>query len=318
MNHRQHKYSVVLGGAGFIGSHLCHRLLSDGHKVLCVDNLSTGFIDNIAMMLDCPAFRFVHHDITAPFTRSTLETEHVDEIYNLACPASPLHYQRDPTRTLSTSIIGSANALALATECGAKILLASTSEVYGNPTISPQSESYWGNVNPNGIRSCYDEGKRAAETLFCDHHRQFGTDTRIIRIFNTYGPKMAPDDGRVIPTFLRQALSGEPLTINGDGMQTRSFMYIDDLLDGVLRVMKADIPALPVNLGNPEEISVNELAATILSITKSDSTIVHRPMPPDDPRHRRPDISRAHSLLDGWEPRISLDKGLKLTIKSLR
>ena len=318
MNQRQHKYSVVLGGAGFIGSHLCLRLLSDGHEVLCVDNLSTGFINNIAMMLDSPSFKFVHHDITEPFTRSTLDVEHVDEIYNLACPASPLHYQRDPTKTLSTSIIGSINALALAMETKAKILLASTSEVYGDPTTSPQNESYWGNVNPNGIRSCYDEGKRAAETLFCDHHRQFGTDTSIIRIFNTYGPKMAPDDGRVIPTLLRQALSGKPLTINGDGTQTRSFMYIVDLLDGILRVMKANIPALPVNLGNPEEISINELAATILSITKSDSTILHRPMPPDDPRHRRPDISRANRLLDGWEPSISLDKGLKLTLNSIK
>ena len=318
MDKKRHNFSIVFGGAGFIGSHLCRRLLGRGDEVLCVDNMSTGRFENIHPMLRQYGFRFLYHDVAVPIPESVSGIERVDNIYNLACAASPVYYQVDSVHTLATSVVGSLNILNLARSKGAKVLLASTSEVYGDPQVSPQSEDYWGNVNPNGVRSCYDEGKRAAETLFCDFHRMYGTDTRIVRIFNTYGPCMSPEDGRVVPTFINQALAGEPLTVNGDGSQTRSLMYIDDLIDGIMRVMDAPIPAMPVNLGNPEEMTVNELASLIVGLTGSTSTVVHRPLPPDDPRRRCPDISLAKRILDGWYPKIPLAEGLKKTIQSFR
>ncbi len=316
-NDRQ-QHTIVLGGAGFIGSHLCRMLLKEGRHVLCIDNLSTGSLSNISSLFANPSFRFLRHDITQPFPSEVSQIEFLTEIYNLACPASPLRYQQDSVHTLLTSVIGSINALNLASYTGSRILLASTSEVYGDPEISPQSEDYHGSVNTTGPRSCYDEGKRAAETLFSDYYRQYGTDTRIIRIFNTYGPNMDSEDGRVIPTFINQALHGMPLTINGDGSQTRSFMYISDLLSGIRRVMDADIPALPVNLGNPEEVSINQLADIILQITGSNSEVSYRPLPIDDPLQRCPDIVRAQKLLKNWQPTISIERGLRLTIESTK
>lgn len=302
---------LVLGGAGFIGSHLCRRLLADGKYVICVDNLSTGLKKNIAPLLCNPSFDFVLHDVIEPIS---LDVD-LDEIYNLACPASPIQYQKDPVKTFKTSVIGSINLLELAKEKHSRILLASTSEVYGNAMETPQREDYYGNVNPNGPRSCYDEGKRGAEVLFSDYHRIYGVDTRIIRIFNTYGPNMRVDDGRVISTFITQALKGVRLTINGDGTQTRSFMYIDDLIEGMIRTMSSDSSGnSPINIGNPDERSIKNLAETIQRLTHSSCGVVYRPLPENDPNKRCPDISRAQRQLGGWHPKISLEEGLIKTI----
>jgi UDP-glucuronate decarboxylase len=299
---------LITGGAGFIGSHLCAALLDQGHEVLCVDNYFTGRRANIEPLLVNRRFEALRHDITFP-----LYVE-VDEIYNLACPASPVHYQFDPVQTLKTSVHGAINMLGLAKRTKAKILQASTSEVYGDPEVHPQREDYWGNVNALGPRSCYDEGKRAAETLFSDYRRQHGTRIKIARIFNTYGPRMLPDDGRVVSTFIVQALAGEPITIFGDGSQTRSFCYVDDLVDALSRLMATgDDFAGPVNLGNPGECSIVELAERIVAMTGSRSTIIRKPLPVDDPRRRQPDISLAGRVL-GWKPTIPLEDGLKRTI----
>ncbi|WP_298551934.1 UDP-glucuronic acid decarboxylase family protein [uncultured Parabacteroides sp.] len=302
------KQILVTGGAGFIGSHLCERLLKDGNNVICMDNYFTGCKQNIVHLLDNPYFELVRHDVTFPYYVE------VDEIYNLACPASPVHYQFDPVSTVKTSVIGAINMLGLAKRTKAKILQASTSEVYGDPFIHPQVESYWGNVNPIGLRSCYDEGKRCAETLFMDYHRQHKVDVKIIRIFNTYGPRMRPDDGRVISNFIVQALKNEDITIYGDGRQTRSFQYVDDLIEGMVRMMASKDFTGPVNLGNPGEFTMIELAEMIIRLTDSKSKIVFMPLPSDDPRQRKPDISLAKEMMDGWEPSISLEEGLKYTI----
>ncbi len=301
------KRALVTGGAGFLGSHLCDRLIERGFEVLCLDNFHTGRKVNVAHLADNPAFELLRHDVTEP-----LDIE-VDLIFNLACPASPVHYQYDPVKTMRTSILGALNMLELARIKGARILQASTSEVYGDPATHPQPESYWGNVNTIGVRSCYDEGKRGSETLFADYHRQYGVDTRIVRIFNTYGPRMLPDDGRVVSNFIVQALRGEPLTLYGDGQQTRSFCYVDDLLDAMMGVMDAQGVHEPVNIGNPGEFTIMELAEKVLAMTDSSSTIERLPLPPDDPARRRPDISRVKSLT-GWEPKTSLDEGLKPTV----
>lgn len=299
---------LVTGGAGFLGSHLCERLLGEGHDVLCVDNFYTGTKRNIAHLLDHPYFELLRHDITFP-----LYVE-VDQIYNLACPASPIHYQYDPVQTTKVNVHGSINMLGLAKRLRAKILQASTSEVYGDPTIHPQPEHYWGNVNCIGPRSCYDEGKRCAETLFFDYHRQHGIKIKVARIFNTYGPRMHPEDGRVISNFILQALRDEPITIYGDGSQTRSFCYVDDMIDALVRLMETpDDFTGPVNLGNPEEASILELAEKIIALTGSKSEMVFKPLPPDDPKQRRPLIDLAKEKL-GWVPRISLEEGLKRTI----
>jgi UDP-glucuronate decarboxylase len=299
----------VTGGAGFLGSHLCDRLLHDAHDVLCVDNFFTGSKQNIAHLRDEPRFEVLRHDVTFP-----LYVE-VDEIYNLACPASPIHYQTDPVQTTKTSVHGAINMLGLAKRLGARILQASTSEVYGDPKIHPQTEDYWGHVNPIGVRSCYDEGKRCAETLFFDYHRQRGLSTKVARIFNTYGPRMHPNDGRVVSNFIVNALTGEPLTLYGDGQQTRAFCYVDDLIDGLVRLMNSPEEVTgPMNLGNPEEFKVQELAATVLELTGSRSEIQHGPLPSDDPVRRCPDISLARGTLD-WEPRTQLDEGLERTIE---
>jgi UDP-glucuronate decarboxylase len=302
------KRILVTGGAGFLGSFLCERLLSEGHDVLCVDNYFTGSRDNILHLMDNPRFEVMRHDVTFP-----LYVE-VDEIYNLACPASPVHYQFDPVQTVKTSVHGAINMLGLAKRTKAKIFQASTSEVYGDPMVHPQTEDYWGHVNPIGPRACYDEGKRCAETLFFDYHRQFGLDIRIARIFNTYGPRMHPRDGRVVSNFIIQALQGQPITIYGDGSQTRSFCYVDDLIEGFVRLMAApsDVTG-PVNLGNPGEFTILELAEMIVEMTGSRSEIVRRPLPQDDPMQRRPDITRAKRML-GWEPTIALRDGLARTI----
>ena len=306
------KYSVkrvlVTGGAGFVGSSLCERLLERGHEVLCVDNLFTGTRSNIARLLDNPRFEFLRHDITFP-----LYVE-VDEIFNLACPASPIHYQFDPVQTTKTSVIGAINMLGLAKRLKAKILQASTSEVYGDPQVHPQSEDYWGHVNPLGPRACYDEGKRCAETLFFDYHRQHGINIKVARIFNTYGPRMHPQDGRVVSNFIVQSLAGRDLTVYGQGRQTRSFCFVDELVDGLIRLMDTpDEVTGPVNLGNPGEFTILELAEKIINVTNSRSGIVYRPLPENDPVQRRPDISLARSLLD-WMPRIGLDDGLQRTV----
>ncbi len=298
------KRALVTGGAGFIGSHLCEKLLQMGYDVTCVDNLFTGNKENIRHLMDNKYFEFIEHDITQP-----LYVE-CDEIYNLACPASPIHYQHDPIKTAKTSIYGSVNMLDLARRTGSKILQASTSEVYGNPTIHPQNEEYWGNVNPIGVRSCYDEGKRAAESFFMDYHRKYDIDIKIMRIFNTYGPKMSVGDGRVVTNFIVQALRGEDITIFGDGTQTRSFCYVDDLVDAMLCFMDTDRGLTgPINVGNPEEITIHELAKSIVNLTKSMSKIVFKPLPLDDPERRKPDISKAQKYL-GWEPTILLEEGL--------
>lgn len=306
------KRILVTGGAGFLGSHLCDRLLAAGHEVLCVDNFFTGAKGNILHVLQNPRFELIRHDVTFP-----LYVE-VDEIYNLACPASPIHYQDDPVQTTKTSVHGAINMLGLAKRVGARILQASTSEVYGDPEVHPQAESYWGRVNPIGPRSCYDEGKRCAETLFFDYHRQHRLDIKVVRIFNTYGPRMHPNDGRVVSNFIVQALRHAPITIYGDGQQTRSFCYVDDLLEGMMRMM-ATGPELtgPVNLGNPGEFTMLELAEKIIRLTGSRSSITHHPLPMDDPRQRRPDIQLAKSAL-GWEPKVALEDGLKETIAYFR
>ena len=302
------KRILVTGGAGFIGSHLCARLLDEGNEVICMDNYFTGSKANIVPLLNNPYFEPIRHDITLPYS---LE---VDEIYNLACPASPIHYQFDAIQTVKTSVIGAINMLGLAKRIKAKILQASTSEIYGDPNIHPQPENYWGNVNPVGIRSCYDEGKRCAETLFMDYHRMNGVNIKIIRIFNTYGPNMHPNDGRVVSNFIIQALKNEPVTIFGDGSQTRSFQYIDDLLEGMIRMMNTDNSFIgPVNIGNPNEFTMLELAQKVIELTGSRSKIVFLPLPSDDPRQRKPDIQLAKEKLD-WQPKIQLEEGLMKTI----
>jgi UDP-glucuronate decarboxylase len=302
------KRVLVTGGAGFLGSHLCERLLAQGHDVLCVDNYFTGRKDNIAHLLSAPLFEAMRHDVTHP-----LFVE-VDEIYNLACPASPIHYQFDPVQTTKTSVIGAINMLGLAKRVKAKILQASTSEVYGDPTLHPQPESYRGNVNPIGPRACYDEGKRCAETLFFDYHRQHQVRVRVVRIFNTYGPRMHPNDGRVVSNFIVQALQNEPITLYGDGSQTRAFCYVDDLVEGFLKMMAApDSATGPLNLGNPVEISVAELARLVIELTGSRSKLTRRPLPVDDPIQRCPNITAAKALLD-WQPKTPLRAGLQRTI----
>ncbi|WP_184475456.1 UDP-glucuronic acid decarboxylase family protein [Rhizorhapis suberifaciens] len=306
------KRVLVTGGAGFLGSFLCERLLAKGHEVVCVDNFFTGNRDNIASMHGEHRFELLRHDITFP-----LFVE-VDEIYNLACPASPVHYQFDPVQTTKTSVHGAINMLGLAKRTGAKILQASTSEIYGDPEVHPQSEDYWGRVNPIGPRSCYDEGKRCAETLFFDYWRQHQLPIKVARIFNTYGPRMQPDDGRVVSNFILQALRGDPITIYGDGMQTRSFCFVDDLIEGLMRLMASpDDVTGPVNLGNPVEFTMFGLAEAVVKLTGSKSTIEHRPLPQDDPRQRRPDITLAKRLLD-WEPTVPLEEGLRRTVSYFR
>ncbi len=299
---------LVTGGAGFLGSHLCERLLAAGQSVICADNFMTGSRQNIAHLLGRPGFEVVDHDVTEPLFAD------VDDIYNLACPASPIHYQRDPVRTTKTSVIGALNMLGLAERCGARVFQASTSEVYGDPSQHPQPEHYWGNVNPVGPRACYDEGKRCAETLFFDYRRQHGTRIKVARIFNTYGPRTHPNDGRVVSSFIVQALRNQDITIFGEGRQTRSFCYVDDLIDGFFKLMNsADEVTGPINLGNPGEFTILELAAIVAELTNSRSRIVHRPLPQDDPRQRRPDIGEAERVLD-WRPTIALRAGLERTI----
>lgn len=304
--------TLVTGGAGFLGSHLCAKLLEEGHEVLCIDNFFTGTRGNIVNLLSNPHFELMRHDITFP-----LYVE-VDEIYNLACPASPIHYQRDPVQTTKTSVHGTINMLGLAKRTKAKILQASTSEVYGNPDFHPQHEQYSGNVNPIGPRACYDEGKRCAETLFFDYHRQHNTNIKVVRIFNTYGPNMHPDDGRVVSNFIIQALNNEPITIYGMGDQTRSFCYVEDLIEGLIRAMNTPEEFTgPVNLGNPNEITINELGERIIDMTNSKSVLVNKPLPQDDPQRRQPDITLAKNILQ-WEPIVSLDDGLIHTINYFR
>lgn len=298
---------LVTGGAGFIGSHLCERLVSEGHDVICLDNFFTGRRENIFHLLDNPRFELVRHDVIEPIL---LE---VDQIYNLACPASPIHYQYNPVKTVKTSVMGMINMLGLAKRVRARILQASTSEVYGDPLVHPQPEEYWGNVNPIGIRSCYDEGKRIAETLMMDYHRQNHVDTRIARIFNTYGPRMLENDGRVVSNFVVQALRGQPLTLYGAGDQTRSFCYVDDLVKALMKLMNTDALHEPVNLGNPAEFTIKQLASEVMAVCKSKSELVHLPLPADDPRQRKPDITRAQTLL-GWTPTIQLRAGLERTV----
>ncbi len=300
---------LVTGGAGFIGSHLCERLLNDGHEVICLDNYFTGRKENIVHLLSNPRFELIRHDITQPIL---LE---VDQIYNLACPASPIHYQYNPVKTVKTNVMGAINMLGLAKRVKARILQASTSEVYGDPQVHPQTEDYWGNVNPIGLRSCYDEGKRLAETLFMDYHRQNAVDTRIARIFNCYGPRMLENDGRVVSNFIVQALQDKELTIYGDGSQTRSFCYVDDMIEGLVRLMntEAEDIHLPVNLGNPEEFRIKELAEEIGKLLNKEIKLKYLPLPPDDPKQRRPNIDRAKKLLN-WLPKITLSEGLKATI----
>ncbi len=303
---------LVTGGAGFLGSHLCDRLLKEGHEVICIDNLFTGQKANIAHLLANPSFEFVRHDIIDPFKYE------VDQIYNLACPASPPHYQYNPIKTIKTSVIGAINCLGLAKRVNARVFQASTSEVYGDPQVHPQTESYWGHVNPIGRRSCYDEGKRCAETLFFDYHREHNLDIRVIRIFNTYGPRMHPNDGRVVSNFIVQALKGEDLTLYGDGSQTRSFCYVDDLIEGFVRFMAQTETVGPVNLGNPGEFTMLQLAELVLRLTDGKSKIVHKPLPSDDPRQRQPDITLARKHLGGWEPTVPLEAGLERTIAYFR
>ena len=302
----------MTGGSGFIGSHLCTRLINSGCDVLCLDNLYSGEKENIAHLLDSPYFEFVRHDVTFPFYAE------VDEIYNLACPASPIHYQRDPVQTTKTSVHGAINMLGLAKRTGAKILQASTSEVYGDPEVHPQTEDYWGNVNPIGIRSCYDEGKRCAETLFMDYHRQHQVKTKIVRIFNTYGPRMHPNDGRVVSNFIVQALQGHDITIYGDGSQTRSFCYVDDLVAGLILMMESDTSVTgPINLGNPVEQTIKELSHQVVNLVGSTSKIIFKDIPQDDPKRRQPNISEAHRMIE-WTPTYELKAGLSNTIEYFR
>ncbi|MBM4201938.1 MAG: SDR family oxidoreductase, partial [Gammaproteobacteria bacterium] len=303
---------LVTGGAGFLGSHLCERLLNDGYEVLCLDNFYTGSKANIAHLLQNPFFEVLNHDIVQPLFL------HVSQIFNLACPASPIHYQRDAVHTINTSVNGAVNMLGLARRTGAKILQASTSEVYGDPEVHPQPESYWGHVNPNGLRACYDEGKRCAEALFFSYQRQHDVLIKIARIFNTYGPRMHPDDGRVVSNFIVQALRGEPITIYGDGSQTRSFCYVDDLIEGFVRMMASPKEITgPINMGNPGEFTIRELAETVLKMVGGNSRLVTKPLPQDDPKQRQPDISFAKSALD-WEPQVNLEAGLEKTIAYFR
>ncbi len=311
-NYSIRKRVLVTGGAGFLGSHLCDRLIADGHDVLCVDNYFTGSRSNIAHLLGNAHFELQRHDVTFP-----LYVE-VDEIYNLACPASPVHYQFDPVQTTKTSVIGAINMLGLAKRTKARILQASTSEVYGDPSVHPQIESYWGNVNPIGPRSCYDEGKRCAETLFFDYYRQHAMEIRVVRIFNTYGPRMHPNDGRVVSNFIVQALRGDDITIYGNGQQTRSFCYVDDLIDGMVRMMNNSEGLVgPVNIGNPNEFTMLELAQAVIELTQSKSRLIHQPLPSDDPKQRQPDITMARERL-GWEPKVQLVAGLTQTIDYFR
>lgn len=299
--------NLVTGGAGFIGSHLCEKLLERGEEVICLDNFFTGSKRNIEHLMNHPRFELIRHDITQPILVE------VNRIYNLACPASPVHYQYNPIKTVKTNVMGALHVLGLARRVKARVLQASTSEVYGNPSVHPQVESYWGNVNPIGLRSCYDEGKRVAETLFFDYHRQNNVDIRVIRIFNTYGPRMSINDGRVVSNFIVQALKEEPITVYGEGNQTRSFCYVDDLVDGMIRMMDAEDFIGPVNLGNPEEFTIKELAEIVLRLSGSSSEIIHAPLPPDDPVRRKPDISLAQKKLS-WKPRVPLQDGIKKTI----
>ena len=303
------KRILVTGGAGFVGSHLCKRLLKEGNEVICLDNYFTGSKNNIIELFADPYFEMVRHDIIEPYYAE------VDEIYNMACPASPKHYQYNPIKTIKTSVMGAINVLGLAKRIKAKVLQASTSEVYGDPSVHPQPESYWGNVNPIGIRSCYDEGKRCAETLFMDYHRQNNVAIKIIRIFNTYGPRMNPNDGRVVSNFIVQALKGEDITIFGDGLQTRSFQYVDDLVEGTIRIMNSEPDFLgPVNIGNPNEFTILELAQNVLELTNSKSKLIFLPLPQDDPKQRQPKIGLAKEKLQGWEPKTKLRDGLVKTI----
>ncbi len=304
------KRILVTGGAGFIGSHLCERLLNEGNEVISLDNYFTGSKKNIIHLMDNPYFEIVRHDITEPYYAE------VDEVYNLACPASPIHYQHDPIKTIKTSVVGATNMLGLAKRINAKILQASTSEVYGDPQIHPQPESYWGNVNPIGLRSCYDEGKRCAESLFVNYHKQNDVRIKIVRIFNTYGTRMNTNDGRVISNFIVQALKGEDITIYGKGNQTRSFQYVDDLVEGMIRMMNTDDSVTgPINIGNPGEFSILDLANKIIDITNSKSQLIFKPLPEDDPMQRKPDISLAKKTLNNWEPKIPLEKGLLKVIE---
>jgi len=306
------KRVMVTGGAGFLGSHLCERLLKEGNDVLCVDNFYSGTKDNIVHLLGNPHFELMRHDVTFP-----LYIE-IDEIYNLACPASPVHYQWDPVQTTKTSVLGAINMLGLAKRTKAKILQASTSEVYGDPEVHPQKEDYWGHVNPIGIRSCYDEGKRCAETLFFDYYRQHDLDIKVVRIFNTYGPRMHPNDGRVVSNFIVQALRGEDITIYGDGSQTRSFCYVDDLIEGFLRMMASGHEVTgPINIGNPKEFTIRQLAETILKMVGGQSSLILKPLPQDDPKQRQPDITIARNAL-AWEPQVELEEGLQKTIAYFR
>jgi UDP-glucuronate decarboxylase len=302
---------LVTGGAGFLGSHLCDRLISDGHDVVCLDNLFTGRKENIAHLLANPHFEFMRHDVVDPFKVE------IDQIYNLACPASPPHYQYNPIKTVKTSVMGAINCLGLAKRVKARVFQASTSEVYGDPQVHPQPETYWGHVNPVGRRSCYDEGKRCAETLFFDYHRENRVDIRVARIFNTYGPRMLPNDGRVVSNFIVQALKGEDLTVYGDGLQTRSFCFVGDLIDGILRFMKQTETIGPLNMGNPDEFTMLRLAELTLKLVGGKSKIVFQPLPPDDPKQRRPDITLARKLLK-WKPGVALEEGLKRTIAYFR
>lgn len=307
------KKILVTGGAGFIGSHLCERLLNEGNEVICLDNYFTGSKNNIIHLLDNPYFELIRHDVTMPFFIE------VDEIYNLACPASPIHYQYNPIKTIKTSVMGAINMLGLAKRIKAKILQASTSEVYGDPDIHPQPETYWGKVNPIGSRSCYDEGKRCAESLFVNYHKQNNVRIKIIRIFNTYGPNMHPNDGRVVSNFIVQALQDKPITIYGDGSQTRSFQYVDDLVEGMIRMMNTpDEVTGPVNIGNPGEFTILELAQKVIELTGSKSKIEFHELPEDDPMQRKPDITKASELLNGWKPKIQLEEGLVNTIDYFR
>jgi UDP-glucuronate decarboxylase len=303
---------LVTGGSGFLGSHLCERLLADGHEVVCLDNFFTGTRSNVHHLLDDHRFELMRHDVTE---RLTME---VDEVYHLACPASPIHYQRNPVRTIRTAVEGTLNMLELAREAKARILIASTSEVYGDPTIHPQTEGYWGNVNPIGPRACYDEGKRCAEALAVSYARQYDVQVRIARIFNTYGPRMHENDGRVVSNFAVQALRGDPITIYGEGQQTRSFCYATDLIEGFVRLMASPHGHDPVNLGNPRETTVLQLAELIRKLTKSKSEIVRAPLPKDDPTRRKPDITRAQELLDNWAPRVALEEGIQATVDNFR
>ena len=302
---------LITGGAGFLGSHLCDRLINEGHEILCLDNFFTGRKQNISHLFQNPNFELIRHDVVEPFRVE------VDQIYNLACPASPPHYQYNPIKTTKTSVMGAINSLGLAKRVKARVFLASTSEVYGDPTVHPQSESYWGNVNTIGFRSCYDEGKRCAETLFFDYHRQNGVDIRVVRIFNTYGPRMLADDGRVVSNFIVQALKGENLTVYGDGSQTRSFCYVDDLIEGFVRLMNQDKTVGPVNIGNPGEFTMLQLADLVLKKVGGKSKITNLPLPSDDPKQRRPDITLAKEVL-GWEPKVPLEQGLERTIEYFR